>query len=156
MKYYAQYNNLTLELSKSNCVCLNEEVENIEIGEEVYNNFDDYKYDNGQIIEKSEEEKKQEEEQKRQEHIKSLQCTKRVFALMLQELGISYSQLKELVNSDEQAQLEWELCVELLRSNPMLDLMAGQLGITSEQLDKLFLYANKEISLEEFRSPVIK
>ena len=152
MKYYANYNKNLDDLTKSNSVCLNEEIENIEITEEIFNNFDDYKYDNGEIVEKSEEEKKQEKEQKRQEHIKSLQCTKRVFALMLQELGISYSQLKELINSNEQAQLEWELCVELLRSNPMLDLMAGQLGITSEQLDNLFLYANGEITKEEFKN----
>lgn len=156
MKYYAHYNKNTGDLTKSNCIFLNEEIENIEITKEVYNNFDDYKYDNGQIVEKTEEEKKQEKEKERQEHIKSLQCTKRVFALMLQELGINYSQLKELVNSNEQAQLEWELCVELLRSNPMLDLMASKLGITSEQLDNLFLYANGEITLEEFRPPVIK
>lgn len=88
----------------------------------------------------------------RHQEIQHLTCTKRVFALMLQELGISYSQLKELINSNEQAQLEWELCVELLRSNPMLDLMANKLKITSEQLDKLFLYANKEITIEEFKS----
>lgn len=103
-------------------------------------------------VTQTEEEYQKEKKQERIEHIKSLQCTKRVFALMLQELGISYTQLKDLINSNEQAQLEWELCVELLRSNPMLDLMASQLGITSEQLDKLFLYANGEITIEEFKS----
>lgn len=96
----------------------------------------------------TEEEKKQQE----CEHIKSLTCTKRVFALMLKELSVPYNQLKELIATNEDAQLEWDLCVELLRSNPMLDIMAAQLGITSKQLDKLFQYANGEITEEEFLS----
>lgn len=93
---------------------------------------------------------KEVEEQKRK-HIASLTCTKRVFALMLQKLGVDYiTQLKPLIESNPQAQLEWDLCIELLRENPMLDLMAGQLGITSEQLDALFLYANGELSEDDF------
>ena len=83
--------------------------------------------------------------------ISKLTCTKRVFALMLQELGITYTMLKELIATNEQAQLEWDLCVELQRSNPLLDVMAMQLGITAEQLDGLFMYANGEITIEQFR-----
>lgn len=89
--------------------------------------------------------------EKERERINKLTCTKRVFALMLQELGITYSQLKELIASNEQAQLEWDLCVELERGNPLLDVMASQLGITPEQLDGLFKYANGEITLEQFK-----
>lgn len=92
-----------------------------------------------------------EQAQKEKERIGNLTCTKRVFALMLQELGILYSQLKELIATNEQAQLEWDLCVELERKNPLLDIMAMQLGITSEQLDGLFMYANGEITIEQFR-----
>lgn len=86
------------------------------------------------------------------ERIAKLTCTKRVFALMLQELGITYTILKELIATNEQAQLEWDLCVELERKNPLLDVMALQLGVTSEQLDGLFRYANGEITIEEFRA----
>ena len=93
----------------------------------------------------------QEQAQKEKERVNKLTCTKRVFALMLQELGITYSQLKELIASNEQAQLEWDLCVELERGNPLLDIMAFQLGITSVQLDGLFKYANGEITLEQFK-----
>lgn len=84
--------------------------------------------------------------------ISKLTCTKRVFALMLQELGITYTMLKQLIATNEQAQLEWDLCVELQRSNPLLDVMALQLGVTAEQLDGLFRYANGEITIEEFRA----
>ena len=89
------------------------------------------------------------------ERIAKLTCTKRVFALMLQELGITYTMLKQLIATNEQAQLEWDLCVELQRSNPLLDVMALQLGITSEQLDGLFRYANGEITIEQFREMYI-
>lgn len=81
---------------------------------------------------------------KERERIGNLQITKRVFALGLQQLGITYGQLKELIATNEQAQLEWDLCVELQRSNPLLDLMAGNLGITPEQLDYIFRKANGE------------
>ena len=89
--------------------------------------------------------------QQDKERIAKLTCTKRVFALMLQELGITYTQLKALIATNEQAQLEWDLCVELQRSNPLLDVMAMQLGITAEQLDGLFRYANGEITIEQFK-----
>ena len=78
-----------------------------------------------------------------------LKCTKRVLALCLQKFGISYTQLKELIATNEQAQLEWDLCVELERSNPLLDIMGKQLNITPEQIDNIFKFANGEIeSLE--------
>lgn len=86
-----------------------------------------------------------EEQQKEAYRISHLKCTKRVLALMLQQLGISYSQLKALIATNEQAQLEWDLCVELERCNPLLDIMGQQLGITPGQLDDMFKYANGEI-----------
>lgn len=84
-------------------------------------------------------------EQKERERISKLTCTKRNFALMLQKLGITYSQLKDLISKNEQALLEWDLCVELERSNPLLDKMAAELGILPETLDKMFKFANGEL-----------
>ena len=94
---------------------------------------------------------KEKQAQAERERIAKLTCTKRVFALMLQELGITYTMLKQLIATNEQAQLEWDLSVQLERGNPLLDVMALQLGITSEQLDGLFRYANGEITIEQFR-----
>ena len=92
------------------------------------------------------------QEQKERERIAKLKCTKRVFALMLQELGIDYiTVLLPLIESNPRAKLEWDLCVELERQNPLLDVMAYPLEITSEQLDGLFKYANGEMTIEEFR-----
>lgn len=87
----------------------------------------------------------EEQVEKERERISHLKCTKRVLALMLQQIGISYTQLKNLIATNEQAQLEWELCVELERCNPLLDIMGAQLGITPEQLDIMFKYANGEV-----------
>jgi len=98
-----------------------------------------------------------EEQAKEKERVGKLECTKRVFVLMLEQLGVSYfGEIKPLIESNPQAQLEWELCVKLERSNPLLDIMAGQLGVTSEQLDGLFMYANGEITIEEFRELIPK
>lgn len=116
-----------------------------------------YNHELGYTIEETENElqafgyTEEEIAEQEKERIAKLTCTKRVFALMLQELGISYTMLKELIATNEQAQLEWDLCVELERKNPLLDVMALQLGVTSEQLDGLFKYANGEITIEEFR-----
>ena len=82
----------------------------------------------------------------KKEKISMLKLTKRVFALALQKLGITYTQLKELISTNERAQLEWDLCVELERSNPLLDELAGKVGITAEQLDTIFIEANKEVT----------
>lgn len=86
-------------------------------------------------------------EQQERERISHLKCTKRVLALILQELGITYTALKELIASNEQAQLEWDLCVELERCNPLLDIMGAKLGISHEQLDQMFKYANGEVEI---------
>lgn len=79
------------------------------------------------------------------ERISKLTCTKRVFVLMLEKMGLDYfEQILPLIESNRQAKLEWDLCVSLERSNPLLDVFASQLGITPTQLDKLFQYANGE------------
>ena len=105
---------------------------------------------NGKLIVNPNYEKEQAE--KERERISHLTCTKRVFVLMLEQLGLDYfEQIEPLINANRQARLEWSLCVELERSNPLLDAIGGELGITPEQLDNLFKYANGEITQKEFR-----
>lgn len=99
---------------------------------------------------------KEKQKEKERERLNSLTMTKRVLALQLQELGISYTQLKELIANNEQAQLEWDLCIELERSNPLLDLMGAQLGITPEQIDNMFKRANGEQVIGQVTGQVIE
>ena len=89
-------------------------------------------------------------EEKEKERVNSLRCTKRVLALILKELGVSYANLQTLIATNEDAQLEWDLCVELERSNPLLDILGAELGISPTTIDKIFKYANGEIGKEDF------
>lgn len=89
----------------------------------------------GTLNEKYEEEKLTAE----QEKIGNLTITKRDFMLAIQEKGITYEQVKNLVGLNPQAQMEWDLCVVLQRKNPLLDAVAMQVGITPEQLDEIFV-----------------
>ena len=84
------------------------------------------------------------------DRVANLRCTKRVLALVLKELGVSYANLQALIATNEDAQLEWDLCVGLERSNPLLDILGAQLGISSTTIDKIFKYANGEIGKEDF------
>lgn len=101
---------------------------------------------NGKVIIDEEYYKRKEEEAKKKEleRITNLKLTKRVFALALQELGITYQVLKQTIAKSDQAQLEWDLCVELHRNNPLLDIMAAEMGITPEMLDYIFRKGNGE------------
>ena len=117
----------------------------------------EYNHNQGYVIEETETDlhaygyTEQELAEKERERVKGLKCTKRVFALMLQQMGVDYlTMLKPLIESNPQAQLEWELCVELERGNPLIDVMAEQLGVSSDKLDALFKFANNEITQEEF------
>lgn len=146
--YYAFITNNKIN-GVGQCPILNEEYQNIEISEEVFNAIGEDKdryiwdIDNNEIIINPNYEQILIDREK--ERIGNLTMTKRVFALGLQEYGITYNQLKQLIATSEQAQLEWDLCVELQRKNPLLDIMAAQIGIMSEQLDEMFKRANGEL-----------
>lgn len=134
------------EIIDFNSQYLDEDIIRVVTTEDIYLMYQQDKnkviYKDGEIIlNPNYEEQKKEEEQRR---IGKLTVTKRVFALALQHYGITYTQLKELIATNEQAELEWDLCVELERSNPLLDIMAGQLGVTPKQLDYIFQKANGE------------
>ena len=146
IKFFAYIKNNKID-GIGECQCLNENIINAEITEEIYNNIDYYIWNGTDVVLDPDYGEKQ--QQKEKERIGHLKCTKRVFALILTQLGTTYNQLKELISSNERAQLEWELCVELERNNPLLDSMAEYLGFTHEQLDNIFKYANGEITQEQ-------
>lgn len=147
MTYYIFRENDKLN-GAGQCRQLTNGIESIEVNEELYNDYisdpNKYIWNGSEIVENPDYEEIR--KQKEKERIGQLTMTKRVFALGLKQYGISYSQLKELIATNEDAQLEWDLCVELQRNNPLLDVMASQMGITSVQLDDMFKIANGEIN----------
>lgn len=160
MKYYANFkNNELLEIDSG--FLIGDGVVNTEVPQDLY---EDYKKDplkyiagtkkiDGQTVPYPVINPNYEADKAAREHerISHLQCTKRVFVLMLEQLGFDYfDQIEPLINANRQARLEWSLCIELERANPLLDLMGAQLNVSPEQIDKLFQYANGEITEQEF------
>ena len=145
LKYFAIYDEENDELSRSNCTVI--DLINIEITKDIFDHIDMYMYSNGEIVLDPDYEEKQ--KQKERDRINHLKMTKRVCALMLQQLGVPYTSLKEAIASSEQAQLEWDLCVELERGNPLIDTIGVTFGLSSEQIDRMFQYANGEVNTLE-------
>lgn len=83
--------------------------------------------------------------QKEKERIAMLKMTPRDFLLACtQKLGIKWTKLKELMDTNAQVAIELQFCNHVYRGNPLLDQLAGQFGVTPEQLDNLFNVANGE------------
>lgn len=83
--------------------------------------------------------------QKEKERVAMLKMTPRDFLLTCtQKLGIEWTKLKELMDTNAQVAIELQFCNHVYRGNPLLDQLAGQFGVTSEQLDNLFKVANGE------------
>lgn len=88
--------------------------------------------------------------QKEKERVAKLKMTPRVFLLACtQKLGVEWSKLKELMDTNTQVAIELQFCNYVHRDNPLLDQLAEQFGVTSEQLDNLFKVANGESVSEE-------
>ena len=145
MKYYAIYNNLTSELTKAQCKCLNEECENIEISEEVFNEFEKYIYKDGEIVLNPnwEEEKAQAEK----ERIAMLSLTRGdVFRGLLMAKQVTRAQIRAMIENNEtltmlqkeMALIDFDEALNFYRGNDLIDTLGATLGITSEQLDKFF------------------
>ena len=62
--------------------------------------------------------------------------------LQLLEVGL-LDDVDVMIATDRKVQLYWEYASVIERDNEVLLLMAGQLGLTEEQLDELFINASK-------------
>ena len=62
--------------------------------------------------------------------------------LQLLKLGL-LDEVEALVSNDRTSQLYWEYASVVERDNAVLLLMAEQLGLTSEQVDEMFIEASK-------------
>ena len=122
------------------CRCLNDTVTNLEIPEEIYNNIDHYIYQDGEVILNPNYE--QEQEEKRRARIMELKMTPLDFLKAVIKLGISYDTIKQLMEANPEVDMEMRYCQNVYRKHPMLEQFATQFGVTSEQLDNIFIQAN--------------
>ena len=84
------------------------------------------------------EEKEAKEAQQERERIAKLKLTKReVFLGLYQAKQVTPDMIKAQI-TDPQALIEFEYANDYYRGNPLIDVIGGQLGFTSEQLDKFF------------------
>lgn len=129
------------------CECIGEEVQNIEVSEELYNDFstdtDKYIWNGSEIIKNPnyEEDKKQ----KRHDYAMGLSMTPLDFLKAIEPYGITYEMIKQLMDSDPLIERELRFCQNVYRKHPMIIQFAEQYGITSDQLDELFIAANGDI-----------
>lgn len=108
------------------------------IGEEIKKEKDWFKIVDNEVVKKSEKEYEDEKAQKERERLNLLSMTKReMFLGLYQAKGITPDKLKTQI-TDPQALIEFEYANDYYRGNPLIDVIGGQLGFTSEQLDRFF------------------
>ena len=113
---------------------------------EKYAGTDKWDIVNGEFVDiTNTEEYKTKKELEEKERVARLNMTKLDFAKYLSDYGVSYSKLKQVLSSNENAQMQWDLCERVYRFNPLLDELAKGFGITPEQLDTMFKLANGEV-----------
>ena len=149
MTYYVFVENGKIN-GTGQCKCLNAEISNIEVEEEVYNNIEKYIWDGTNLVLDPEYEAK--EAQKERERIALVSLTRGdVFRGLLQAKGITKDQIKtkidampantpEEIIAKEMAKIDFEDALNFYRGNALIDTLGLALGITSEQLDKFFEY----------------
>ena len=76
--------------------------------------------------------------EKEKERVARLKMTPRDFLLAITNMGVEWTAIKALMDSNPQVAIELQFCGNVHRGNPLLDQLCGQFNITSEQLDELF------------------
>ena len=122
------------------CECLNDDILNIEVTEEMYNSYleDNLRYiwDGEKVIDNPNYEADKQAQER--EELNHLSLTKReVFLALYKDKGITPEQIKASITSPE-ALIEFEYATEYFRGNPLIDAIGTQLGYTSNDLDYLF------------------
>lgn len=128
--------------------CLNSDVQNIEITEEVYNDIDRYIWDGEAIILDPDYEEKQ--RQKERERIANLHMTRGdVFRGLLLAKGVTRAQLRAVIENlpeetneqsvaKEMALIDFDEALDFYRGVALIDTVGVQLGITPHQMDRFF------------------
>ena len=127
------------------CKCLNDDILNVEVDEEIYNNIEKYIYQDGEIILDPDYEAK--EAQKEKERLALLSLTRGdVFRGLLLAKQVTRTQIRAMIENNEtlsilekeMALIDFDEALNFYRGNALIDTLGATLGITSEQLDKFF------------------
>ena len=76
--------------------------------------------------------------EKEKERVAMLKMTPRDFLLAITNMGVKWTDIKALMDSNPQVAIELQFCNNVYRGNPLLGQLCGQFNVTSEQLDELF------------------
>ena len=76
--------------------------------------------------------------EKEKERVAMLKMTPRDFLLAITNMGVEWTAIKALMDSNPQVAIELQFCNNVYRGNPLLDQLCGQFNVTSKQLDELF------------------
>lgn len=68
--------------------------------------------------------------------------TPRQARLKLLEVGL-LDELEAIITANRAWQIEWEYATEVKRDSPLIDAVASEAGLTSEQVDTMFLEASQ-------------
>lgn len=79
---------------------------------------------------------------KRKEELKVKSITPRQARLKLLESDLLDS-LEVVITTNKAWQIEWEYSTEVKRDSPLIEAVASQAGLTSEQIDQMFAEASK-------------
>ena len=150
MTYYVYIENEKIN-GCGQCRILNENILNIEVEAEIYNDIDKYIYQDGEIVLNPNYEAEQ--EQKERERIAMLSLTRGdVFRGLLMAKQVTRQQIRAMIENNEtlsilqkeMALIDFDEALNFYRGNALIDTLGATLGITSEQLDKFFEDGNYE------------
>ena len=148
-KCYAHIKNNEL-IDFSQCKYLGDEWTNIEVSEDVYLNKENYKYQNGEIVQKTETEIEQEKAQEEEKRIAMLNLTAAdVERAIYKAKGLDFDDIITMVQAQPLSEegtpildikaLKIELRANnFYRGNPYIDQVGAILGFTKQQLDEFF------------------
>ena len=152
-KYYFFVENNTLN-GKGQCRILNESVINYEVGEEMYENYKRYKWDETTQSVVFNTNWEEEEKAKERAKINMLSLTSAdVERVIYKDKGKDFNDIVELVKLNPSEGIDIKaLKIELkannfYRGNPYVEQIGKLLGYSSEDLD--YLFQNKELPIKE-------
>lgn len=144
MIYYIYIQNGQIQ-GKGQARVLNENILNVVVEEDIYNEAEKYIWDGADLVLDPEYEEK--EAQKERERIALLSLTRGdVFRGLLMAKQVTRAEIRAMIENNEtlsilereMALIDFDEALNFYRGNALIDTLGMTLGITSEQLDQFF------------------